>query len=148
MTMATTNEKLSELITALERGDEITPELRRWLRLALDDLWLYHVIEEKQRQRGTPVAAKTWLAARITRRLVDDYGVSVKEAAWAAKPDADQKEHDAIKRASQKVKSGKTPFPFRELHQSLVEEAADRINQDRLMNAITLKLKREKIGNK
>lgn len=133
MTFVVSSEQLRALIDALEEGDEITPDMRRWLIAALYDLGLYNAIEEKKRQRGHPVAAETWLAARVAQRLMDDYGVPTsKEAVWAAAPHVDQKQHNAITRALQKLRKGKSPMYFGLVHPHLVDQAADNINPARL----------------
>lgn len=127
------NEQLRALIDALEQGDEITGTTRECLTDALYDLSLHNAIEEKRRKRGTPIAAETWLAARVAQRLMDDYGVpTTKEAVWAASPKADQKLHNAITRALQKLRKGDAPMHFRPVHQHLVDQAADNINPARL----------------
>lgn len=143
MSFSTSNDQLAALITALERGEEISEDVRHKLVEALYDLSLYHAIEEKSRKRGTPIAADTWLAARIAQRLVEDYGVAPKEAVYAARPDGDHKEHSRITRAYHRLKKGNAPIAFGPVHPDLVDQAADNINPARLERAIAMKAKQK-----
>lgn len=143
MSFVITPECLWGLIRSLEQGGEIDTETRRQLIQAMYDLSLYQLIEEKKSQRGRRVAVKTWLAAATTLRLVDDYHVKIKAAAWAAAPNVSMKEHDAIKRAYSKLRSGELTLGVK-LHQNIVDEAAGR-----LKNLISKSaMKQIKTGNK
>lgn len=130
----TTNEQVAGLLRTLEGDGEINTATRRQLIESLYDLSLYQAIEEKSHKRGRQVAAKTWLAAAVTMRLVDDYRVRVKAAAWAAAPDASIDEHDAIKRAYRKLRSGAFKLGVK-LHQSIVDEAASRLDPGLIFKA-------------
>jgi len=119
------------MISALESGAEINAELRHDLVEALYDLSLYQMIDERKSQRGRRMATKTWLAAAIAMKLVDDHKAMVKQAAWAASPKATTKEHAAIMRAYRKLRSGEVTLRLSALGISsvdtLAEEAASRL---------------------
>lgn len=143
MSYVITNERLGGLLHTLEGGDEINTATRRQLIEALYDLSFYHAIEEKSHKRGRQIAAKTLIAAAVTMRLVDDYKVRVKAAAWAAAPDANINEHEAIQRAYRKLRSG--AFRRVNLHQSIVDDAAGRLDPDLIYKAAISSVK---TGNK
>jgi hypothetical protein len=148
MTFVTTNERLAALIGALERGDDISPDMRQQLIKALHDLSMYHMIEEGSHRVGNPVAATSWTAGRIARQLHDEYGVSIADAVRAAIQQVDPKSKHgltfgAIKKKSEEVQSGKTPMKFSPLPRQLIEQAATKLNQRRLHECIMLKLKQK-----
>ena len=131
MIFATTPETIGSLVRALEQGEAITPTMRHQLLESLYDFGLFLVIEEKKSQRGRVPAVSTWIAAAITMRLVDEYGVKVKAAARAAAPNSDM-DDAAIKRAYRKLRAGEFSLPF-ELHPDLVSEAVDRLDPTGLL---------------
>jgi len=126
MTFVVSGDQIHALIDALEQGDEITPDIRRWLIHALYDLSLHNAIDAAKHKRGHPGAASSWLAGRAAAALHETYGVSLGDAAKLARnkfaPDVTI---DAIKLKCRQVRKGDTPMRFQPLDPCLIDELLD-----------------------
>lgn len=130
MMLSTTPEQLAMLRDALERGDDVTPKLRGQLLSAIYDLGLYMAIEEKQSQRGIPIAANSWLAGRLAAALHETHGVSLKDAVRIAQnKHAPEVSVSAIELKCRQVRKGKTPIPFKPLDPIFVDEALNMLHR-------------------
>lgn len=119
--------RLQAMIKSLELDEPLTKEMKSEIWGALDCFYLTLLIERGSVTRGRRVESGTWVAAALTKRLVDEYGVMVKVAVRAAAPKASLQEHDKIERAYRKLRSGVFKIDIK-LHPDLVDQAAERLN--------------------